>query len=195
MTQEKAARQRNNRKILNMNRLKQKLEENKPKLVKELDLKNKFALPKIEKVVVNMGVGEASKNKEFIEQAKKDLMAITGQVPQIRPAKVSVASFGIRRGAPVGLRVTLRDERMYSFLDKLFSIVIPRLRDFRGLSLKSFDKYGNYSMGFAEHTVFPEIDIGKTQAKGLEITIVVRNSDKEKSKKLLELLGMPFEKE
>jgi len=166
-----------------------------PSLVKELGLDNKMSLPKVEKVVINMGIGEASKNKDFIEQAKKDLMAITGQMPQVRPAKMSVASFGIRKGVPVGLRVTLRGKRMYSFLDKLFSIVIPRLRDFRGLSLNSFDKFGNYSLGFSEHTVFPEIDIGKTQAKGLEVTIVVRNANKDKSKKLLELLGMPFEKE
>src|SRR4030042_2354793 len=173
-----------------MNRLKDRIKEIEPVLTKEFGIDNKMALPKLLKVVVNMGIGEAYKNKELMEQSKKDLMAITGQMPQIRPAKKSVASFGIRRGVPVGLRVTLRDKRMYSFLDKLFSIVFPRLRDFRGVSLKSFDKFGNYSIGLAEHTVFPEIDITKTQPRGIEITIVITGSNQKKSKRLIELLGL-----
>jgi large subunit ribosomal protein L5 len=164
-------------------------------LASELGEKNEHALPKLVKVVVNMGVGEASKNKELIETAKKDLAAITGQLPSIRRAKVSVASFGVRRGMPIGLKVTLRGDRMYAFLDKMFSIVLPRLRDFRGVPVKSFDQDGNYTFGFTEHTVFPEIDITKTQSKGLEVTIVTSTKEKDKAQKLLELIGMPFEKE
>ncbi|KKQ41757.1 MAG: 50S ribosomal protein L5 [Microgenomates group bacterium GW2011_GWC1_37_8] len=178
-----------------MIRLKQKYQKEViSQLLKEIEVKNNMAVPKIEKVVVNMGIGEVAKNKEMLDQVKKDMAVITGQMPQIRGAKVSVASFGIRRGMPVGLRVTLRNEKMYSFLDKLFSIVLPRLRDFRGVSKSSFDRQGNYTLGIVEHTVFPEIDITKSQSRGLEITIVTKSKDIEKSMKLLELLGMPFEK-
>jgi large subunit ribosomal protein L5 len=124
------------------------------------------------------------------------LALITGQKPTIRPAKISVAGFNIREGMPVGLSVTLRGERMYDFLEKLFSIVLPRLRDFRGLPVKSFDKSGNYTIGIAEHTVFPEIDVTKTAGpRGMEITIVTNTDNVEESKKLLELMGMPFAKE
>jgi len=176
-------------------RLKEKYQkEIKPNLSKEFGIKNDMAQPKVTKVVINIGVGDAVKNKEIIGQLKKDLAAITGQLPSVRLAKVSVASFGVRRGMPVGLTVTLRGNRAYVFLDKLFSIVLPRLRDFRGLSAGSFDKGGNYTLGLTEHTVFPEIDITKSQPKGLEITIVTNVKDVEKSKKLLELMGMPFEK-
>jgi len=178
-----------------MGRLKEKYEkEIRKTLTKEFGIDNEMAIPKLTKVVVNIGLGEASKNKQLLEQTKKDLAVITGQMPSVRSAKVSVASFGIRIGMPVGLKVTLRGERMYSFLDKLFSIVLPRLRDFRGVSLKSLDKFGNYTLGLVEYSVFPEIDITKTQPKGLEITVVCNTNDTEKSKKLLELLGMPFEK-
>ncbi|KKR30301.1 50S ribosomal protein L5 [Candidatus Woesebacteria bacterium RIFCSPHIGHO2_01_FULL_39_32] len=178
-----------------MGRLKQKYEkEIRKSLAAEFRIDNSLAIPKITKVVVNMGVGEASKNKEVLESTKKDLAAITGQMASVRNAKVSVASFGIRRGMPVGLKVTLRGERMYSFLDKLFSINLPRLRDFRGLSVKSFDKYGNYTLGLIEHSVFPEIDLAKVQPRGLEITIVTNTNNVDMSKRLLELLGMPFEK-
>ncbi|OGM21249.1 50S ribosomal protein L5 [Candidatus Woesebacteria bacterium RIFCSPHIGHO2_01_FULL_38_9b] len=178
-----------------MIRLKQKYQKEViSQLLKEIEVKNNMAVPKIEKVVVNMGIGEVAKNKEMLDQVKKDMAVITGQMPQIRGAKVSVASFGIRRGMPVGLRVTLRSEKMYSFLDKLFSIVLPRLRDFRGVSKSSFDRQGNYTLGIVEHTVFPEIDITKSQSRGLEITIVTKSKDIEESMKLLELLGMPFEK-
>jgi len=178
-----------------MNRLYQKYEkEVSEALFSELGLKSRLQIPKIVKVVVNTGVGDALKNKELFEQIKKDLATITGQTSQVRPAKKSVATFSIRKGQAVGLRVTLRGERMYSFLDKLFSIVLPRLRDFRGLSLKSFDMQGNYTLGIPEHTVFPEVDLIKSSPKGLEITIVTNVSDVNKNKKLLELLGMPFEK-
>ncbi len=165
------------------------------KLAEDFAIKNVNAIPKVTKVVVNMGVGDAIKNKELMENLKKDLATITGQQPSVREAKVSVASFSLRRGMPVGLKVTLRGERMYSFLDKLFTIVLPRLRDFRGISLKSFDKSGNYTLGLAEHTVFPEIDMTKSAAHGLEVCIVTNAREPEKARKLLEYLGMPFEKE
>jgi large subunit ribosomal protein L5 len=179
----------------NKSRLQEKYEkEAVPQLVSEFGIKNKMAVPKITKVIVNMGIGNAIKNKEAIEPLKKDISLITGQLPSIRKAKISIASFGVRSGMPVGLAVTLRGEKAYSFLDRLFSMVLPRLRDFRGLSLKSFDKSGNYTLGIFEHTVFPEIGFGKSVPHGMEITIVINSRDKERSKKLLELLGMPFEK-
>ena len=164
------------------------------KLSKSFGIKNHLALPKIEKVVVNMGIGEAAKNKEILEEARKDLANLTGQLPSVRLARVSVASFGLRRGAPVGLKVTLRGKRMYEFLDKLFSIVLPRLRDFRGLSRDSFDKFGNYTLGLTEHTLFPEVELGKIGSRGLEITIVTSTDDSQKAGDLLESLGMPFKK-
>ncbi|KKQ37388.1 MAG: 50S ribosomal protein L5 [Candidatus Woesebacteria bacterium GW2011_GWA1_37_7] len=177
-----------------MQRLKQKYENSLPGLRKELGIVNKMATPKITKVIVNMGIGEATKDKSVLEQARKDLAAITGQIPSTRKAKVSVASFGVRRGMAVGLKVTLRDQKMYAFLDKLFSIVLPRLRDFRGVSSNSFDNAGNYTLGIYEHVVFPEIDFGQSRPRGLEITIVTNTRSKDNSKRLLETLGMPFEK-
>jgi len=163
-------------------------------LVSEFGIKNKMAVPKINKVVLNVGTGSIAKNKEVVENLKKDLAAISGQKPATKVAKVSIASFGLRRGMPVGLVVTLRREMMYAFLDRLFSIVLPRLRDFRGVSRKSFDKSGNYTLGITEHIIFPEADITKGTPHGLEITIVVNSGNKEVSERLLELLGMPFEK-
>jgi len=179
-----------------MKNLKEKYEKEViPALMKEFEIKNKLAAPRVEKVVVNSGTGELSKNKEAREQVAKDLATITGQLPSIRPARISVAGFGIRAGMPVGMKVTLRGNKMYDFLQKLFSIVLPRLRDFRGVSLKSFDKHGNYSLGISDLTVFPEIDPSKSSgSKGLEITIVTSVDGKSKAKRLLELLGMPFEK-
>lgn len=162
---------------------------------KEFGIKSKIAVPKVQKVVVNMGVGEFSKNKERREQLMSDLAAITGQMPSVRAAKVSVASFGLRTGMPVGLKVTLRGSKMYNFLEKLFAVVLPRLRDFRGVSLASFDKHGNYTLGIKEHTVFPEVDLAKSQPFGLEITIVTDTDDTKLAKELLKLMGMPFEKE
>lgn len=180
-----------------MNRLHEKFEkEVKGTLAKEFDIKNSFGIPVMEKVVVNMGIGLAAKNQQQMDALKRDLAVITGQAPAIRNAKVSIASFNLRAGMPVGLSVTLRGERMYSFLDRLFSIVLPRLRDFRGVPLKSFDKMGNYTLGFEEHTVFPEVDPTKSAAAhGMEITIVTTAGTPEKAKRLLELLGCPFVKE
>jgi len=163
-------------------------------LAKEFAIKNKLAVPCITKVIVNTGIGDTAKNKEGFARIKEDLAAITGQKPTARQAHVSVASFSIRRGMIVGLKVTLRGNRMYDFLDKLFSVVLPRLRDFRGVSLKSFDKQGNYTLGIEDHTVFPEIDLAQSQPKSLEITIVTDTTKKDEAKKLLELMGMPFEK-
>lgn len=179
-----------------MSRLQEKyFKEVAPALVSVLGIENKMATPKIVKVVVNMGVGEIGRTKEVKESLTRDLAAITGQIPSVRLAKVSIASFNLRRGMPVGLTVTLRGQRMYDFLDKLFSVVLPRLRDFRGIPVKSLDKSGNYTLGLNEHTIFPEIDVTKTAGRGIEITIVTNTHDPEKSKKLLELLGMPFQKE
>lgn len=180
-----------------MSRLKEKFDkEIRDQLYKEFEIKNSLAVPVLEKVVVNMGVGEAAKNQQTMDNLKKDMATITGQAASVRKAKVSIASFSLRAGMPVGLSVTLRGERMYSFIDRLFSIALPRLRDFRGVPISSFDKSGNYTLGFTEHTIFPEIDPTRSaQAHGMEITVVVKNGDKEKSKRLLELLGCPFEKE
>ena len=179
-----------------MNRLKEKYEkEIKGALAKEFDIKNKLATPALEKIVVNMGVGEAAKNQATMDNLKRDMAMLTGQAPSVRSAKVSIASFSLRAGMPVGLSVTLRGEKMYSFFDKLVSIVLPRLRDFRGVPAKSFDKFGNYTLGFSEHTVFPEIDPAKAAAAhGMEVTIVTSAKDAVKSRSLLEKMGMPFEK-
>lgn len=164
-----------------------------PKLAAEFDIKNKMAVPALVKVVVNAGVGEVAKNKQALEALRRDFGLILGQTPSIRQAKKSIATFGIRAGMPVGLSATLRGERMYSFLDKFFSIVLPRLRDFRGIPTNAFDKRGNYTLGLPEHTVFPEIDITKAApAHGFEITIVTTADDAQKAKRLLELLGCPF---
>ena len=180
-----------------MNRLKEKYnKEIKPVIAKEFDIKNSMSIPKLVKVVVNMGVGEAAKNRQTLDNLKRDLATLCGQFPSLRNAKVSIASFSLRAGMPVGLTVTLRGERMYAFIDRLFSIVLPRLRDFRGIPSKSFDGQGNYTLGLTEHTVFPEIDLGKAApAHGLEITFVVKDGGVVQSRRLLELMGMPFQKE
>lgn len=167
-----------------------------PQLQKELGIENRLAVPRLTKVVVNMGIGDVFRDKKALETTINDLAAITGQKPSVKPAKISVAGFNIRRGMPVGLTIVLRGKRMYAFLEKLFSVVLPRLRDFKGVSLKSFDKHGNYTLGLKELTVFPEIDLGKSAGvRGLEISLVANAGNIEKSRRLLELLGLPFEKE
>lgn len=180
----------------NVSRLKERYrKEILPILMEEFGIKNKHAVPKVKKVVINIGAGEISKNKEYKDMLLRDLAAITGQLPSVRLAKVSVANFGIREGQAVGVSVSLRGERMYHFLDKLFSITLPRLRDFRGVSLNSFDKGGNYTLGIDEYTVFPEVDVTKiTKPMGLAISIVIDSGNIELSRRLLELMGMPFEK-
>lgn len=169
-----------------MNRLQEKLK----------SISKKMSDPTIAKVVLNMGVGALSKNENAIEALRKDMSLITGQMPSIRRSTVSIASFSLREGQPVGISVTLRGEKMFSFLDRLFSIVLPRLRDFRGISSNAFDKNGNYTLGLVEHTIFPEIDTSKSNnPHGMQITIVVKNcKNLEESKKFLEQLGCPFEK-
>ncbi|OGY08479.1 MAG: 50S ribosomal protein L5 [Candidatus Blackburnbacteria bacterium RIFCSPHIGHO2_01_FULL_44_64] len=166
-----------------------------PKLSSEFGVKNPMASPKVTKITLNMGIGEIKENKDEQEKSVTELASIAGQRPSIRKSRKSIAGFNVREGQPVGVAVTLRGKRMYTFLDKLLNVVLPRLRDFRGVSRKSFDQQGNYTLGFSEHTVFPEIDLGKiTRTKGLEITISINTKDPQKSERLLEELGMPFEK-
>ncbi len=154
-----------------------------------------MSAPKLEKIVVNMGTRDLLKDKKTKAKLVEDLAAITGQKPRVQKAKISVAGFGIREGNEVGLMVTLRGDRMYAFLERLISIVLPRLRDFRGVSPKSFDNQGNFTIGLAEYNVFPEIDIVTAiKSQGLEITIVTSTKDKKEAHKLLSALGMPFEK-
>lgn len=179
-----------------MSNLKEKYEkEIKPALAKELNINNPMAVPHLVKIVVNIGTGQGVKEKENFARLQQELSAITGQKPKLQAAHVSVAGFNLRAGMIVGMSTTLRGDRMYAFLEKLISVVLPRLRDFRGVSTKSFDKSGNYTLGFAEQTVFPEIDMTKSdKPHGLEVTIVNTARNKEEGMKLLELFGMPFEK-
>lgn len=166
-----------------------------PKLAKEFSLTNVFAAPKMKKIVVNMGLGEALQDKKILEAASADLAAITGQKPKVAPARKSIAGFKLRAGQPIGLMVTLRGQRMYDFFEQLVRVVLPRLRDFQGVSLKSFDGQGNYSLGIPEQIVFLGVDYAKIdKVRGLEITIVTSAKTDKKAKRLLELLGMPFVK-
>jgi len=162
-------------------------------LTKEFGYKNSMAVPRMEKVVISMGVGRATQDKKFLESAKKDLTMITGQMPLVCKAKKSVSNFKVREGVETGLKVTVRGVRMYEFMDRLISLAIPRVRDFRGLNDKSFDGRGNYSMGLAEQSVFPEINVAKMEfQQGMNITFVTTAQTNEEAKKLLELFGMPF---
>ena len=165
-----------------------------PEIAKELDIKNPMQLPMIEKVVVNMGIGSyvASGHKDF-SSLKNDLALITGQLPRVNHARKSVSNFKLREGMPVGMMVTLRGQRMYDFLEKLIAVVLPRVRDFRGISAKSFDKDGNFNFGIKEHTIFPEVpqlDVVKTH--GMQSTIKFKTQSKEHSHALLKKLGFPF---
>jgi large subunit ribosomal protein L5 len=172
------------------------LDEVAPKLREDFSLKNVHEIPKVSKVVVNMGVGEARENKNMLDGAVRDLGTITGQKPAVTRAKKPIAGFRLREGMPIGCKVTLRGERMWEFLDRLISIAIPRIRDFRGLSKKSFDGRGNYSMGLNEQIVFPEVDLDSVQfVQGMDITIVTTAPDDEKALAMLEKLGMPFRKQ
>jgi large subunit ribosomal protein L5 len=177
-------------------RLKEKYQkEILPQLKKELELKNVHAVPHLQKVVVNVGMGDMSKNKEMATQAKQDLATITGQAPSVRQAHISVASFSLRRGMPVGLKVTLRGERMYAFLDKLINIVLPKVRDFRGVSPTAFDNQGNYNLGMREQVLFPEVDYKNVdKIRGMQITINTNSQSVEQGRRFLELMGMPFMK-
>lgn len=164
-------------------------------LQKELEINNFFAVPKLSKIVLNMGIKDALADKKNIELALSLLTQISGQKPKINKAKKSIATFKLREGDKIGTTVTLRGKRMYDFYEKLVSIVLPRLRDFRGVSVKSFDGRGNYSLGFSELIMFPEIDqSGVERAQGVEITIVTTAKDDKEAMALLKALGMPFQK-
>ncbi|UCG47170.1 MAG: 50S ribosomal protein L5 [Phycisphaerales bacterium] len=164
-----------------------------PELTKEFGFKNPMAVPQMEKIVVSMGVGRATQDKKFLESAKKELTMITGQVPAVCKAKKSVSNFKVRAGAETGLKVTVRGIRMYEFMDRLISLAIPRVRDFRGLDPDSFDGRGNYSMGLNEQSVFPEINPAKIEfQQGMNISFVTTAKTDEQARKLLALFGMPF---
>lgn len=162
-------------------------------LQKQFGYKNALEIPQIKKISLNMGVGEAAGDSKIVEAALKDLMLIAGQKPVITKAKKSIAAFKLREGMPIGCKVTLRRQRMFEFLDRLVNITLPRLRDFRGLSSKSFDGNGNFTLGFKEQIVFPEIDYDKTdKIRGLDITIVTTAKTSEEAKVLLEGFNLPF---
>jgi large subunit ribosomal protein L5 len=167
-----------------------------PALMKSLNLKNPMQVPRIEKVVVNVGVGEALDNPKALDATVADIMAITGQKPIVTKARKSIANFKLREGRQIGVKVTLRGERMWSFLDRLINIALPRVRDFRGVSPNAFDGRGNYTLGLREQLVFPEIDYDKIdKLRGMEVSIVTTARTDEEGRQLLQLLGMPFKKE
>jgi large subunit ribosomal protein L5 len=166
-----------------------------PKLAKELEIKNPMEIPKISKITVNMGVGEAVADKKVMDAAVADLTKITGQKPLVTKSRMAIASFKIRAGLPIGAKVTLRGERMYEFLDRLISIAMPRIRDFRGVSPRSFDGQGNYSLGVKEQIIFPEIQYDQIdQIRGMDITITTTAKDNRQGRALLEAFNFPFRK-
>ncbi len=166
-----------------------------PEMMKKFNYKNVMQVPKLVKIVVNMGVGQATQDPKLLEMAMKELAKITGQQPVIRRAKKSISNFKLRAGMAIGCKVTLRRERMYEFLDRLINAAIPRVRDFRGLSDKSFDGRGNYTLGIKEHVIFPEINVDEVERIfGMDITIVTTAKTDEEAYELLRLFGMPFRK-
>ena len=175
-------------------RLKQRyLEEIRPQLIERFGYSTPMQAPRLEKITVNMGVGDAKQDSNMLEAATQQLATITGQKPNVRRARKSIAQFKVREGMPVGVAVTLRGERSYEFLDRLMSVAIPRIRDFRGLSRRAFDGRGNYSLGVREQLIFPEIDYDAIdQVRGLDITITTTAQSDEESMALLEAFGMPF---
>lgn len=177
-----------------MSRLKERYRnEVRPALMKELEYKNIMQVPRLDKIVLNIGLGEAIQNDKALEAAERDLTAISGQHPVITRAKKSIASFRVRAGMPIGLKVTLRGERMYDFFDKLVNAVFPRIREFQGVSRNSFDGRGNYTLGLKEQITFPEVDYDKIdKARGLEVSIITTAKKDEEGRHLLDLLGMPF---
>jgi large subunit ribosomal protein L5 len=178
-------------------RLKQRYaDEVRPQLMERFGYSTIMQAPKIEKITLNMGVGEAKQDSKLLDAASEQLATIAGQKPNVRRARKSIANFKLREGMPVGLSVTLRGERSYEFLDRLVSVAIPRIRDFRGLRASSFDGRGNYSMGVREQIIFPEIDYDAIdQVRGLDITITTTATTDEEARVLLELLGLPFARE
>ncbi len=180
-----------------MSRLQDQYRQNfAPQLMKELGIKNVMAVPRMEKVVLNMGVGEGSQNIKVLEAAMDELARITGQKPAMRRAKKSIASFKIREGNPVGTSVTLRGQQMYEFMDRLFNIALPRVRDFRGASPKAFDGRGNYTLGLQDQLIFPEIDYSRVdKTRGMNVTFCTTAGNDQGARRLLELLGMPFRRQ
>ena len=166
-----------------------------PALIKKFDYKNVMAVPRLVKINVNMGLGEAIANAKVLDVAAEELASITGQRPVVTKAKKSIAAFKLRQGMPIGVTVTLRGSRMYEFLDRVVSIALPRLRDFRGVSPKSFDGRGNYTLGLRDQLIFPEIDFAKAdKARGMNITIVTSARSDDEAFELLKVLGVPFAK-
>lgn len=177
-----------------MARLKEQYKEKViPALIKEFNYRNIMQVPKLEKIVINMGLGEAIQNAKVLESAQSELAAITGQKPVITRAKKSIANFKLRAGMPIGCKVTLRRNRMYEFFDRLVNVALPRIRDFKGVSGKSFDGRGNYALGIREQIIFPEIDYDKIdRIKGMNIVITTTAKSDEEGKALLKMMGMPF---
>jgi large subunit ribosomal protein L5 len=175
-------------------RLKQRYQKDvAPAIAKEFAIKNPMAIPRLEKIVLNMGMGEAIANAKVLDTAVAELTSIVGQKPVITKAKKSIASFKLRQGMPIGVMVTLRGERMYEFFDRLVSVALPRVRDFRGVSPKAFDGRGNYTIGIREQLIFPEIDFNKVdKLRGMNISIVTTARNDEQARALLKALGMPF---
>ena len=166
-----------------------------PALMKKFGYKSVMQIPKLNKIVINVGAGEAKENSKAIDSITTDISAITGQKPQVRKAKKSVANFKLRAGMPIGVRVTLRGDRMYEFIDRLFNVALPRVRDFRGINPNSFDGRGNYNMGVKEQLIFPEIEYDKIdKVRGMDITFVTTAQNDEEARQLLELMGAPFER-
>jgi large subunit ribosomal protein L5 len=175
-------------------RLKTLFEEKvRPEVMQQFGITNPMAAPRVEKVVLNIGLGEASRNIKLLDAAMDELTAIAGQRPTITRAKKSIAAFKLREGMPIGCRVTLRDARMWEFLDRLINVALPRVRDFRGVPAKSFDGRGSYTLGIRDHLIFPEVDYNKAEGtKGMNVTIVTSARTDEQARQLLRGLGMPF---
>jgi len=180
-----------------MNRLQERYrQEIVPALMKELNLKNVMQVPRIRKVVLNIGLGEALDNPKALDAAVRDLSIITGQRPVVTRARKSIANFKLREGRAIGVKVTLRGERMWAFLDRLMNVALPRVRDFRGVSPNAFDGRGNYTLGLREQLIFPEIDYDQIdKVRGMEVTIVTTAQTDDEARALLRMLGMPFRKE
>ncbi len=179
-----------------MSRLRESYENDiKAAMTEKFGYKNVMQVPRLEKIVINMGVGEAKENSKVLESAVKDLATISGQKPVITKAKKSVANFKLREGMPIGCKVTLRGERMYEFCDRLVNLALPRVRDFRGVSAESFDGRGNYALGVKEQIIFPEIEYDKVdKVRGMDIIFVTTAKTDEEARELLRLFGMPFKK-
>ncbi|MCM8770951.1 MAG: 50S ribosomal protein L5 [Candidatus Omnitrophica bacterium] len=164
-----------------------------PEMMRIFSYKNRYQVPRLEKIVINMGVGEAIQDIKILDKAMEELALITGQKPVMRRAKKAISNFKIRKNVPIGCKVTLRRQMMYEFLDRFLNVALPRIRDFRGVPSNSFDKEGNYTIGITDQAIFPEIDYDKiTRAQGMDITFVIKTKSVKEAKELLRLFGMPF---